>query len=113
MLVSRSLLSDDVIVNKLLEMQVKYLDTLYSSNSLSTDWLIQNNQEEYSKAEDPEKQQKQHALIKNVEELKENQVKRLRNAEYYKSQIEFLQSILALKPEDTFEINTDLKELVI
>lgn len=110
MLVSRSLLSDDVIVNKLLEMQVKYLDTLYSSNSLSTDWLIQNNQEEYSKAEDPEKQ---HALIKNVEELKENQAKRLRNAEYYKSQIEFLQAILALKPEDTFEINTDLKELVI
>lgn len=119
MLVSRSLLSDDVIVNKILEMQVKYLDTLYSSNNLSTDWLIQNNQEEYSKAEDPEKQQ---ALIKNVEELKENQVKRLRNAEYYKSQIEFLQSILAMKPkkwyefwriEPTFEINTDLKELVI
>lgn len=100
---------DDVIENKIVEMQVKYLDCLYSSNSLSTDWLVENNQEEYKTA-DVEKQQ---ALIKNVEELKDNQSKRLRNAEYFKAQIEFLQSILALKPEDTFKINTELKELVI
>jgi len=110
MIVSRSLLYDEVIQGKIIEMQAKYLDTLYSSNSLSTDWLIDNNQEEYSKSETPEKQD---SLIKNVEELKKNQVTRIRNAEYYKSQIEFLQSILALKPEGTFEINTTIKDLII
>lgn len=109
MKIARSLLRDDVIENKIVEMQVKYLETLYASHSISTDWLIENNQEEYKTA-DVEKQQ---ALIKNVEELKDNQSKRLRNAEYYKSQIEFLQSILALKPKDSFEINTVLKELII
>ena len=91
-------------------MQVKYLDCLYSSNSLSTDWLIDNNQEEYTKAETPEDQQK---LIKNVEELKANQVSRLRNAEYFKTQIQFLQSILAMKDDEEFEINTELKELIV
>lgn len=110
MIVSRSLLRDEVIENKIVEMQVKYLDTLYSSHSLSTDWLVDNNQEGYAKAETPEEQQ---VLIKNVEELKENQVKRLRNADFFKSQIEFLQSILALKPEDTFEINTNLKDFIV
>lgn len=110
MLVPRSLLCDEVITNKIIEMQVKYLDCLYSSNSLSTDWLIDNNQEGYAKAETPEDQQK---LIKNVEELKANQVSRLRNAEYYKTQIQFLQSILAMKDDEEFEINTELKELIV
>jgi len=110
MQVSRTLLRDDVIENKIVELQVKYLECLYSSHSLSTDWLIENNQEEYSKAEDPEKQE---TIIKNIEELKKNQVARLRNAEYYKSQIEYLQSILALKSKDTFEVNTELKELIV
>lgn len=119
MQISRSLLRDEVIENKIVEMQVKYLDCLYSSHSISTDWLIENNQEEYSKAEDPEKQQ---TLIKNVEELKSNQEKRVRNAEFFKTQIEFLQSILALKPrkwyqfwrsETTFEIDTTIKDLIV
>jgi hypothetical protein len=48
MKVSRTLLRDDVIENKLVEMQVKYLDNLYSSHSLSTDWLVENNQEGYN-----------------------------------------------------------------
>lgn len=110
MIVARSLFHDDVIVNKIVEMEVKYLDTLYASNSLTTDWLIENNQEGYNNAKTPEEQE---TLIKNVEELKKNQVSRIRNADYYKSQIEFLQSILALKPEETFEINTEIKELSI
>lgn len=110
MLVPRSLLCDEVITNKVIEMQVKYLDCLYSSNSLSTDWLIDNNQEGYTKAETPEDQQK---LIKNVEELKANQVSRLRNAEYYRTQIQFLQSILAMKDDEEFEINTELKDLIV
>jgi len=119
MQVSRSLLRDEVIENKIVEMQVKYLDCLYSSNSLSTDWLIDNNQEGYYKAETPEEQEK---LIKNVEELKKNQELRIRNAEYYKSQIEFLISILNNKPkkwyqfwrsEATFEIDTTIKDLIV
>lgn len=109
MLVSRSLLHDEVILNKIGEMEVKYLDTLFASHNIATDWLIENNQEEYAHAD----VEKQEVIIKNVEELKKNQVTRLRNAEYFKSQIEFLQSILALKPEESFEINTELKELVI
>lgn len=109
MKVSRSLLRDDVIEWKIVEMQVKYLETLYASHSISTDWLVENNQEEYSKAD----AEKKETLIKNIEWLKKNQEDRIRNADFFKSQIEFLQSILALKPEDTFEINTELKELVI
>lgn len=109
MKVSRYLLSDEVIAAKICEMQVKYLDTLYSSNSLSTDWLVDNNQEEYNLAE-PEKQV---MLINNVEELKSNQIKRLRNAEYYKSQIEYLQSILSMKADEEFEVNTQLKQFIV
>lgn len=110
MLVPRSLLCDEVITNKIIEMQVKYLDTLYSSNALSTDWLIDNNQAEYALSETPEAQE---VIIKNVDGLKKNQKDRLRNAEYYKKQIEFLQSILALKDDEEFEINTELKELIV
>jgi len=110
MFVKRSLLHDEVILNKIVEMEAKYLDTLYSSNNLSTDWLIDNNQEEYSKSETPEAQD---VIIKNVEGLKKNQRDRIRNAEYYKKQIEFLQSILALSGDEEFEINTELKELIV
>jgi hypothetical protein len=110
MFVKRSLLHDEVIQNKIIEMQVKYLDTLYSSNSLSTDWLIDNNQIAYSDAKTPEEQE---TLIKNVEGLKKNQEDRIRSAEYFKSQIEFLQSILALSDDEEFEINTELKELIV
>jgi hypothetical protein len=107
MLVKRILVRDEVIVNKILEMQSKYLDTLFASNNLSTDWLIENNQEGFDNATTEEEKE---TIVKNIEELKRNQKNRIRNADYYKSQIEFLQSILLLPEDSEFEINTNLKE---
>ena len=107
MLVKRILIRDEVLVNKILEMQSKYLDNLFASNNLSTDWLIENNQEGFDSATTEEEKE---TIVKNIEELRKNQKNRIRNADYYKSQIEFLQSILLLPEDSEFEINTNLKE---
>lgn len=108
MKIKRSLIRDDVIENKLIELQVKFLEEIIASSNTSTDFLIENNQEGYKNAETPEEQQK---YIQNVENLKKSQENRIKNSEYYKTQIEFLQNILAEKKE--IEINTDIKDIVV
>lgn len=109
MLVPRSLFSDEVIANQLVGLQVKFLEEVVAMHSTSTDFLINNNQESYSKAETPEAQE---TIIKNVENLKANQKTRMNNAEYYKAQIKFLQDVLDKKDGD-IEINTEIKELIV
>lgn len=108
MKIKRSLIRDDVIENKLIELQVKFLEEIIASSNTSTDFLIENNQEGYKNAEKPEEQQK---YIQNVENLKKSQENRIKNSEYYKTQIEFLQNILAEKEE--IEINTKIKDIVV
>lgn len=108
MKIKRSLIRDDVIENKLIELQVKFLEEIIASSNTSTDFLIENNQEGYKNAETPEEQQK---YIQNVENLKKSQENRIKNSEYYKSQIQFLQDMLAEKEE--IEINTKIKDIVV
>lgn len=110
MLVSRSIFSDEVIINQLTGLQVKFLEEVTAMHSVSTDHLIQNNQESYSKAETPEEQEK---YLNNVANLKKNQETRINNSDYYMSQIKFLQSILAMNPDDSFEIDTTIKDLIV
>ena len=109
MLVPRSLLSDEVITNQLVGLQVKFLEEVTAMHSVSTDFLINNNQESYSKAETPEAQE---TIIKNVENLKKNQETRINNSEYYMSQIKFLQDVLVQKDGD-IEIDTTIKDLIV
>lgn len=109
MLVPRSLFPDEVIINQLAGLQVKFLEEVTSMHSVSTDFLINNNQESYSKAETPEAQQ---AIIQNVENLKKNQQTRINNADYYMTQIKFLQDVLAQKDGD-IEIDTNIKDLIV
>jgi len=109
MLVPRSLFSDEVIANQLVGLQVKFLEEVTAMHSVSTDFLINNNQESYSKAETPEAQE---TIINNVSKLKKNQETRINNSEYYMSQIKFLQDVLAQKDGD-IEIDTTIKDLIV
>ena len=109
MLVPRSLFSDEVIANKLIELQVKFLEEVIGMNSSSTHFIIENNQRWYSEAKTPEEQGK---ILQNVETIKKNQETRVRNADYYKVQIQFLQKMLEQKDGD-IEINETIKELII
>jgi len=77
MLVPRSLFSDEVIANQLVGLQVKFLEEVTAMHSVSTDFLINNNQESYSKAETPEAQE---TIINNVSKLKKNQETRINNS---------------------------------
>lgn len=108
MLVPRSLFPDEVIVNQLAGLQIKFLEEVTAMHSVSTDHLIQNNQDGYNKAETPEEQEK---YINNVANLKKNQETRINNASYYMSQIKFLQDILNQK-DGEIEIDTTIKDLI-
>lgn len=105
--IPRSLISDEVIVAKLTELQVKYFDSLLSTHSVTTDFLLENNQKTYN--EDGEKKE---SILANVEELKRGQETKIRNSEYYKAQIEYVQSILNLAPTDTIKVDEKLKEFI-
>ncbi len=109
MLVPRSLFPDEVIINQLTGLQVKFLEEVTAMHSLSNDYLIQNNQEWYSKAETPEEQEK---YLNTVANIKKNQETRINNADYYMSQIKFLQDVLAQKDGD-IEIDTTIKDLIV
>lgn len=109
MKVSRSLFPDEVIINQLTGLQVNFLQEVTAMHSVSTDHLIQNNQEGYSKAETPEEQEK---YLNNVANLKKNQETRINNSDYYMAQIKFLQDVLAQKDGD-IEIDTTIKDLIV
>ena len=109
MLVPRSLFSDEVIINQLTGLQVKFLEEVTAMHSVSTDYLIKSNQESYSKAETPEEQEK---YLNNVANIKKNQETRINNADYYMAQIKFLQDVLDQKDGD-IEIDTNIKDLIV
>lgn len=109
MLVPRSLFPDEVIINQLTGLQVNFLQEVTAMHSVSTDHLIHNNQDGYSKAETPEEQEK---YLNNVANLKKNQETRINNADYYMTQIKFLQDVLAQKDGD-IEIDTNIKDLIV
>lgn len=109
MKVLRSLIHDDVITNKLLELQVKFFEAICDSDKTSTEFLINNNQVTYDVATTDEEKA---TLIANIEQLKRNQQNRIDNADYYKGKIEFIQNILALNPDEFIEVDDTLKEFI-
>ena len=107
MIVARSLILDEVILHKLGELQVQLLDAILQTNSSSTDFIIDNNREEFEVADDERKE----TLLANVEQIKKNQANRIKNIGYYEKQIAYLQEILAKKPTEFIEVDERLKEL--
>lgn len=110
MLISRSLISTDVLVNKLLGLQVKFLDAILDTDKISTGFLIDNNQKTYS---DPDTDENtKEGIEKNVMQLEQNQKNRLINIPYYENQIKFLQEIIELKDDQFIQIDERLKEFI-
>lgn len=110
MKISRSLISTDVLVNNLLGLQVKFLDTLLDTDKISTGFLIDNNQKTYN---DPDTLgNTKEEIEKNVMQLEQNQKMRLINIPLYEKKIKFLQDIIALTDDDVIEIDETLKEFI-
>lgn len=107
MIVARSLIVDEVILHKLGELQVQLLDAILQTNSSSTDFIIDNNREEFEIADDERKE----TLLANVEQVKKNQANRIKNIGYYEKQIAYLQEIFAKKPTEFIEVDERIKDL--
>lgn len=110
MKISRSLISTDVLVNKLLGLQVKFLDTVLDTDKISTEFLIGNNQKTYDDTDTIESTKEE--IEKNVMQLEQNQKNRLINIPFYEKQIKFLQDVIALSEDEFIEIDETLKEFI-
>jgi len=110
MQVLRSLIHDDVIMNKIIELQVKFFEAIVDSDVCSTEFLIDNNQKTYDNPETTD--EKKANLIINVAQLNENQQNRIDNSTYYKNKIKFMQDIFDLAPNDFIEVNDTVKEFI-
>jgi len=109
MKILRSLIHDDVITNKILDLQVKYFEAICDSDKTSTEFLIDNNQIAYDNATTPEQKE---ALVVNVEQLTRNQQNRIDNSVYYEKKIQFMQDIFDLDNDDYIVVDEVLKEFI-
>ena len=107
MIIARNLINDDVIIAKITELQVQFLDALTQTHAVSTDFLIENNKKELA---DAETEERADVIRKNVEQIEKNQKNRIINISFYEKQIEFLKSVLA-KNDGFIEIDERLKSL--
>lgn len=105
MIIARSLIRDEVIEQKLIELQVQLLDAILQTNNTSTDFIIDNNLEAMETADDDMKK----TLEENLEKLKKNQENRIKNIGYFEKQVEYVQSIFDKKPTEFVELNETLK----
>jgi hypothetical protein len=107
MIIARNLIHDEVILHKLGELQVQLLDAILQTNATSTDFIVDNNREEFVVADDERKE----VLLANIEQLAKNQANRIKNISYYENQITYVQSILNEQPTGFVEVDERLKSL--